>query len=119
MLRVSGTGAPPNTFDHILGTGFLRQTLSNREGGADLEEFRVAQIVDRTSMVGTIWLGLTMGCARCHDHEYAPLTQAEFYRLYAFFDDADEVNIDAPLPDEVAGYQRSRPEYERRRRIEA
>ena len=101
--------------DHILGTGFLRQTLSNREGGADLEEFRVAPIVDRTSMVGTIWLGLTVGCARCHNHKYDPLTQAEFYRLYAFFDDADEVNIDAPLPDEVAGYQRSRPEYERRR----
>ncbi|MEK6262590.1 MAG: DUF1549 and DUF1553 domain-containing protein [Planctomycetota bacterium] len=102
--------------DCILGTGFLRQTLSNREGGADLEEFRVAQIVDRTSMVGTIWLGLTVGCARCHDHKYDPLTQAEFFRLYAFFDDADEVNIDAPLPDEVAGYQRLRPEYERRRR---
>ena len=105
-----------DTFDRILGTGFLRQTLSNREGGADLEEFRVAQIVDRTSMVGTIWLGLTVGCARCHDHKYDPLTQAEFFRLYAFFDDTDEVNIDAPLPDEVAGYQRSRPEYERRRR---
>ena len=102
--------------DRILGTGFLRQTLSNREGGADLEEFRVAQIVDRTSMVGTIWLGLTVGCARCHDHKYDPLTQAEFFRLYAFFDDADEVNIDAPLPDEVAGYQRSMPEYKRRRR---
>ncbi|MCX7422635.1 MAG: DUF1549 domain-containing protein [Planctomycetia bacterium] len=103
-------------YERILGTGFLRQTLSNREGGADLEEFRVAQIVDRTSMVGTIWLGLTVGCARCHNHKYDPLTQAEFFRLYAFFDDADEVNIDAPLPDEVAGYQRSRPEYERRRR---
>ncbi len=115
-LRVSGADAPSYMLDRILGTGFLRQTLSNREGGADLEEYRVAQIVDRTSMVGTIWLGLTVGCARCHDHKYDPLTQAEFYRLYAFFDDADEVNIDAPLPDEVASYQRSRSEYERRRR---
>ena len=114
--RAGMSGSRRDTFDRILGTGFLRQTLSNREGGADLEEFRVAQIVDRTSMVGTIWLGLTVGCARCHDHKHDPLTQKEFYRLYAFFDDADEVNIDAPLPDEVAGYQRSRPEYERRRR---
>ena len=114
-LRVTLDATAPKVLDRILGTGFLRQTLSNREGGADLEEFRVAQIVDRTSMVGTIWLGLTVGCARCHNHKYDPLTQAEFYRLYAFFDDADEVNIDAPLPDEVAGYQRSRPEYERRR----
>jgi len=114
--RAGMSDSDRDTLDCILGTGFLRQTLSNREGGADLEEFRVAQIVDRTSMVGTIWLGLTVGCARCHDHKYDPLTQAEFFRLYAFFDDADEVNIDAPLPDEVAGYQRSRPEYERRRR---
>jgi uncharacterized protein DUF1553/uncharacterized protein DUF1549 len=115
-LQVTLGGTAPNSLDRILGTGFLRQTLSNREGGADLEEYRVAQIVDRTSMVGTIWLGLTVGCARCHDHKYDPVTQEEFFRLYAFFDDADEVNIDAPLPDEVAGYQRSRPEYERRRR---
>ena len=118
IYRVDATTRPHEWghYERILGTGFLRQTLSNREGGADLEEYRVAQIVDRTSMVGTIWLGLTVGCARCHDHKYDPLTQAEFYRLYAFFDDVDEVNIDAPLPDEVAGYQRSRPEYERRRR---
>jgi hypothetical protein len=101
--------------DVVLGTGFLRQTLSNREGGADLEEFRVEQVVDRTTMVGTIWLGLTVGCARCHDHKYDPLTQEEFFRLYAFFDRADEVNIDAPLPDEREAYLRSRPEYDRRR----
>ena len=55
---------------HRKATGFLRQTLSNREGGADLEEFRVKQTVDRTEMVGTIWLGLTVGCARCHDHKF-------------------------------------------------
>ncbi len=113
---ILNSAVPDPSFDHILGTGFLRQTLSNREGGADLEEFRVAQIVDRTAMVGTIWLGLTVGCTRCHDHKYDPLTQKEFFQLYAFFDNADEINIDAPLPDEVAGYQRSRPEYERRRR---
>lgn len=101
--------------DQILGTGFLRQTLSNREGGADLEEYRVAQLVDRTSMVGTAWLGLTVGCARCHDHKYDPLTQAEFFQLYSFFDNANEVNIDAPLPQEANDYPSSRAEYERRR----
>jgi hypothetical protein len=107
-------GARELKLDHLLGTGFLRQTLSNREGGADLEEFRVAQIVDRTSMVGTIWLGLTVGCARCHDHKYDPLTQREFFGLYAFFDDVDEVNVDAPLEREAAAYRVARPEYERR-----
>lgn len=99
----------------VLGTGFLRQTLSNREGGADLEEYRVEQIVDRTSLVGLIWMGLTVGCARCHDHKYDPLSQTEFFQLYAFFDRADEVNVDAPLPHELAAYRQVRPEYERRR----
>lgn len=105
----------PRRLHAWLGTGFLRQTLSNREGGADLEEYRVEQIVDRTSMVGTIWLGLTVGCARCHDHKYDPLTQTEFYQLYAYFDQADEINIDAPLPHERAAYLEARPEYDRRR----
>lgn len=108
---------PTAKSEQILGTGFLRQTLSNREGGADLEEYRVEQIVDRTSLCGTIWLGLTVGCARCHDHKYDPLTQEEFFRLYAFFDRADEINIDAPLPWERAAYARVRPEYERRRKL--
>ncbi|MDB5336677.1 MAG: hypothetical protein JWN70_2296 [Planctomycetaceae bacterium] len=101
--------------DPVLGTGFLRQTLSNREGGADLEEYRVEQIVDRTSLVGMIWMGLTVGCARCHDHKYDPLSHEDFFKLYAFFDRADEVNIDAPLPQERDGYRRVRPEYEQRR----
>ena len=107
---------PPATDDPILGTGFLRQTLSNREGGADLEEYRVEQIVDRTAMVGTIWLGLTAGCARCHDHKYDPLSQKEFFQLYSFFDQADEINIDAPLTSEREAYLQVRSEYDRRRR---
>ena len=111
LIDPAGEGPPP-----VLGTGFLRQTLSNREGGADLEEYRVEQVVDRTSMVGTIWLGLTIGCARCHDHKYDPTTQEEFFQLYACFDQADEVNIDAPLPHEAEAYRQARPKYERRRR---
>ena len=109
-------GEPIRDHDPVLGTGFLRQTLSNREGGADLEEYRVEQVVDRTSLVGTTWLGLTVGCARCHDHKYDPVTQAEFYQLYAFFDRADEINLDAPLAAEREAYLKTRPEYERRRR---
>jgi hypothetical protein len=99
-----------------IATGFLRQTLSNREGGAEPEEFRVKQIVDRTEMVGTIWLGLTVGCARCHDHKYDPLEQREFFELYACLNNADEVNIDAPLPHERREFIASRGEYHRRRR---
>ncbi|MEI8018526.1 MAG: DUF1549 and DUF1553 domain-containing protein [Schlesneria sp.] len=115
LVKRDSRSALPATEDPILGTGFLRQTLSNREGGADLEEYRVEQIVDRTSMVGTIWLGLTVGCARCHDHKYDPLTQKEFFQLYSYFDQADEINIDAPLPGEREAYLQIRPEYDRRR----
>src|SRR5262249_24101548 len=89
LLQLAGDLLPGATPEQVLGTGFLRQTLSNREGGADLEEYRVLQIVDRTSMVSTIWLGLTLGCARCHDHKFDPVSQEDFYRLYAFFDNAD------------------------------
>lgn len=84
-----------------IATGFLRNTLSNREGGADLEEYRVRQAIDRTNTVATTWLGLTMGCAECHDHKYDPLSQVDYYRFYAFFNNLDEVNIDAVLPDRM------------------
>ncbi|MDP7017453.1 MAG: DUF1549 and DUF1553 domain-containing protein [Pirellulaceae bacterium] len=104
------------TIEQRTATGFLRQTLSNREGGAEPEEFRVKQVVDRTEMVGAAWLGLTVGCARCHDHKYDELTQREFFRLYACLDGADEINIDAPLPREATAFWRSRDEYNRRRR---
>jgi hypothetical protein len=116
VQQLAGDLLPGASQNQLLATGFLRQTLSNREGGADLEEYRVAQIVDRAAMTGTIWLGLTVGCARCHDHKYDPFSQDDFYRLYAFFDNADEVNVDAPLPHERDAWLQSRPEYERRRR---
>jgi hypothetical protein len=113
--QLAGDLLPHPTTDQLLATGFLRNTLSNREGGADLEEFRVEQVVDRTMMVGTTWLGLTLGCARCHDHKFDPISQKEFYQLYAYFDSADEVNIDAPLPGEREAYLARRPTYERKR----
>lgn len=113
--QLAGDLLPNATQRERMATGFLRNTLSNREGGADLEEFRVEQVVDRTAMVGTVWLGLTVGCARCHDHKYDPLTQREFYGLYSFFDCADEVNMDAPLPGEWEAHQARRAAYDRRR----
>ncbi|MFP6577017.1 MAG: DUF1553 domain-containing protein, partial [Pirellulaceae bacterium] len=114
--QLAGDLLPGATMEQKLATGFLRQTLSNREGGAEPEEFRVKQVVDRTEMVGTSWLGLTVGCARCHDHKYDPVSQREFYQLYACFNNADEINIDAPLLEEAAAWRASRDEYQRRRR---
>ena len=114
--QIAGDLEPRATIEQRIAAGFLRQTLSDREGGADLEEFRVKQVVDRTEMVGAIWLGLTVGCARCHDHKYDPISQQEFFELYACMNNADEVNIDAPLPAERRAWAEARPKYEARRR---
>lgn len=113
--QLAGDLLPHATVSQRMGTGFLRNTLSNREGGADLEEYRVNQVLDRTSMLGTTWLAITTGCAQCHDHKFDPISQREFYQLYAFFNNADEVNFDAPLPGERAAYEVAKEEYDRKR----
>ena len=115
IQQLAGDLIPDATPAQKLGTGFLRNTLSNREGGADLEEFRVKQVVDRTTSVATTWLALTVGCAECHDHKFDPISQREFYQFYAFFNDADEVNFNAPLASEREAWERARPEFERKR----
>lgn len=98
--QIAGDLLPTSTTEQKIATGFFRHTLSNREGGADLEEHRVKKIVDRTATYGATWLGLTVECAQCHDHKFDPISQRDYHRLYAFFNNADEVNIDAPLPGE-------------------
>lgn len=79
-----------------LATAFHRQSLTNKEGGIDKEEARYIELVDRVNAAGTTWLGLTIGCAQCHDHPYDPFTQKEYYQLYAFFHDTDDTEL--PLP---------------------
>jgi len=80
-----------------LATAFHRQTLTNTEGGTDQEQFRVEAIFDRVATTGTVWLGLTVGCAQCHTHKYDPITHQEYYQLFAFFNNADETQADVPL----------------------
>ena len=109
--QLAGDLLPQPTQDQLIATGFLRNTLSNREGGADLEQFRVEQIVDRTQMIGVGWLGLSVGCARCHDHKFDPITQREYYQFYAFLDAADEVNRSLPLPGEEDRLARADAEF--------
>jgi hypothetical protein len=99
-----------------IGTGFQRNTLTNREGGTDPEQFRVEAVIDRTNTLGTVWLGLTIGCAQCHDHKYDPIAQRDYYRLFAFFNTAEEWTIDAPLAGEMGPYLAARPAYDRSRR---
>jgi Protein of unknown function (DUF1553)/Protein of unknown function (DUF1549)/Planctomycete cytochrome C len=77
-----------------IATGFHRNTQINQEGGIDVEQFRVEAVVDRVNTTGTVFLGLTVGCAQCHDHKYDPISQREYYRLFAFFNNVDEPELE-------------------------
>lgn len=84
----------------LAATGFHRNTLTNRETGTDVEEYRVRKVVDQVNTTAAVWLGLTVGCAECHDHKYDPITQRDYYGLYAFFNSLEEFDAPAPLPGE-------------------
>jgi cytochrome c553 len=114
IQQIAGDLLPNTTTDDRVATGFLRNTLTNREGGVDRNEARFEQIVNRTNTVSTTWLGLTTGCAQCHNHKFDPISQKEYYSLFAFFDHAEEEDIDAPVKGEAAP---PRSYYERRQEI--
>ncbi|HEU0123321.1 MAG TPA: PSD1 and planctomycete cytochrome C domain-containing protein [Bryobacteraceae bacterium] len=113
--QVAGDLLPNATIDQRIATGFHRNTLTNREGGVNVEQFRVEQVMDRASTTGTAWLGLTFGCAQCHDHKYDPISQKDFYQLFAFFNGAGELDIDAPLDGEMGPYLASLANYRKER----
>ena len=114
--QMAGDLVPNATLEQKTATGFHRNTVTSREGGIDLEQLRYDQLVDRASTVGTAWLGLTVGCAQCHDHKYDPITQKDYYRLMAFFENSAEVDIEAPVPGEMGPYREHVVEYRRQRR---
>jgi hypothetical protein len=78
------------TLEQRIATGFNRNHRGNAEGGIIPEEYAVEYVVDRVETTATVWLGLTLGCARCHDHKYDPIKQEEFYRVFAFFNNVPE-----------------------------
>jgi len=94
--QVAGDLLPSASSDQRLATAFNRQTLTNTEGGTDQEQWRVAAIMDRVETFGTVWLGLTSICARCHSHKYDQFTQKEYYELFAYFNNGDETNTSLP-----------------------
>jgi len=112
--QLAGDLLPQATTEQKVATGFHRNTLTNREGGVDQEQFRVEAVVDRVATTGQVWLGLTLGCARCHEHKYDPISQQEFYQLFAFFNSDQEVDIPAPLPGEVPEFEKKKAEFDKR-----
>lgn len=113
--QLAGDLMPNAGQEQLIATGFHRNSLTNREGGVDRAENRFDQMSNRTSTTGTVWLGLTVGCAQCHDHKYDPIKQKDYYSLYAFFNHAEEIDIDAPMPGEMGAWMRARPAYLERR----
>lgn len=83
--QLAGDLMPDANFEQKLATGFLRNHMINGEGGRIPEENRVDYVLDMTETMGTVWLGLTLNCSRCHDHKYDPITQKDYYSLSAFF----------------------------------
>jgi mono/diheme cytochrome c family protein len=87
--QLAGDLLPNSTIDQLIATGFHRNTLLNQEGGTDPEEQRYEVLVDRVNTTATVWLGSTLACAQCHNHKYDPFSQKDYYRMYAFFDNAE------------------------------
>jgi mono/diheme cytochrome c family protein len=98
--QLAGDLLPGATLDQIVATGFNRCHVTTSEGGSIEEEVYVRNVVDRVETAGTVFMGLTVGCCRCHDHKFDPIKQKEFYQLFAFFNNLDGPALDgnAALP---------------------
>jgi hypothetical protein len=94
--QLAGDLLPAATAEQRTATGFHRNTLVNQEGGTDPEQFRNEAVVDRVNTTGAVWLGLTIGCAQCHNHKYDPISQRDYYQLFAFFNSGQDVNSVTP-----------------------
>jgi Protein of unknown function (DUF1553)/Protein of unknown function (DUF1549)/Concanavalin A-like lectin/glucanases superfamily/Planctomycete cytochrome C len=97
--QIAGDMLPNATMSQKLATGFNRNHRINTEGGIIPEEWRVETVIDRVETTSAVWLGLSMGCGRCHDHKYDPITQKEFYKFYSYFNNVPEsgTGVEAPV----------------------
>ena len=97
IQQLAGDLLPERTQDMLLATAFNRNHRINDEGGIIPEEWRVEYVADRVETTSTTWMGLTVGCARCHSHKYDPISQKDFYQLFAFFNNVPENGKDGAL----------------------
>jgi len=98
LEQIAGDMLTKPTREQLIATGFHRNTQINQEGGIDKEQFRIESVFDRVATTGTVWLGLTIGCAQCHDHKFDPISQREYYQLFAFLNNQDEPTMPVPDP---------------------
>ena len=99
--QIAGDLLPQPTLEQRIATGFARNHVINSEGGIIDEEYRVEYVADRVRTLSTAWLGLTMECARCHDHKFDPVTQQDYYRLFAFFNHVPEHGEDGRVANAI------------------
>lgn len=114
--QLAGDLLPQPSLDQRIATGFLRHHPVTNETGIIDEEYRVEYVADRLETTATVWLGLTLGCARCHDHKYDPFSQVEYYQLFSLFNQGPEtglVSVDDPPPVIDASRPEQRAEVER------
>ncbi|MFM7152236.1 MAG: DUF1549 domain-containing protein, partial [Gemmataceae bacterium] len=93
LEQLAGDLLPGAGMEQKIATGFHRNTQVNEEGGIDQEQFRVEAVFDRVNTTGSVWLGMTINCAQCHDHKYDPISQKDYYRLFAFFNNSDDPQL--------------------------
>ncbi|MDB6154584.1 MAG: Planctomycete cytochrome [Chthoniobacteraceae bacterium] len=90
--QLAGDLLPKPSKSQLVATAFHRNTLINEEGGVKPEQFRVEAVIDRVNTTGAVWLGLTVGCAQCHSHKFDPISHREYYEMFAFFNQGEDIN---------------------------